>query len=235
MTVDKSDAIGQMLEIGQAKNRLSKVDAFAAAAVQVGTEVFIDVNVSGKRIKVKSELIGYRKGEYIIIETPRINGASVRFSTQELLVARYMQRGCIFGFHTSVLRAIAPPFNLLFLKYPDAIEEVSLRREPRVQVVIPLERKDGDPAREWIMNLSANGALLQLATPPKVDEVLYLSFVLPNGQAIQGIGSTVRRLELNANRCLAGVQFDGHHEKFNAISNYVKIVVETLGLTLDGK
>ena len=61
-----------------------------------------------------------------------------------------------------------------------------------------------------------------------VNDELRLSFRLPNGEEIERIGATVRRVEWQNDRILVGTSFDPRHPKLPAIKDYIDVVLERL-------
>lgn len=228
MSFDEKDTLARAMELSQSQRRM--IDPFRATPIQPGMALFVDFKFGNARAKASSQLVGYIQGEYIILQTPKINGAFTNYAGQKEVVVRYLLNGCIYGFKVAIIRMLSSPLNLTFLKYPDQIEEISLRKSPRVQVVIPLEREGGDPTKEWMLNLSTNGGLFQLAGHVRIDEKINVSFTLPDGERVEKLGCIIRRLDASSSRITAGVQFDHKHPDFPKISSYLSIVMETLGL-----
>ena len=121
------------------------------------------------------------------------------------------------------------PFSLTFLKCPDRIEEFSLRRAPRIQVMIPFEREGGDPEKEWITNLSEGGALLQMGSAPDLGDEFTISFNLPNGQQVKDLLVTTKRAEISTERAMVGVAFVSQPEKKQVILDYLQMLVNSMG------
>lgn len=233
MVQDKKVAIGRLLSLSKARRRVLANDQFLNAPIQVGMTLNIEFKFSDNSgVKTQSQLVGFLRGEYLIVTTPKINGEYVNYSRHRNLVVRYILEGSVYGFQVGILRVMGSPFNLTFLEYPETIEQVSLRGAPRVQVVIPFEREgDGDSENETLLNISATGALLQLSKPARIDDTFNISFVLPNGQALTNIGCTVRRVDMTSQRILTGIQFDKKHPHYPLVESYVGVVLETLGKT----
>lgn len=230
-----SASMGRALEVNVASRRHISVDPFVHAPAHVGMEMSLEIKSPTDPNKIVTQLVGFVRGNYIIVATPRLSGNTINFGAgRNTVIVRYLLDGTVFGFQSQVLRTIGAPFHLTFLKYPDKIEEVSLRRTPRVQVVIPIRRVNAGDGRECIVNLSAMGALLQLTAPVNLDDVLNLSFTLPDGREILDMPSTVRRVEITRDRVLAGVQFEKNEKDIAAIEDYLGVVLDTLGQNILG-
>jgi len=226
---NKTDMMGRGLEVSVAKRRKLEVDPFIHAPAHVGMEMFLEFRLKGNVEKTKTNLIGYSPGRYLVISTPRISGASFTYGTgTQPLVVRYFLDGSVFGFESNILRMVGAPFNVSFLSYPAKIEEVSLRKSRRLQVVIPVERDGKHNPSEMIVNLSDDGALLQLKDQVSIDDEMNITFSLPDGQIIKDMTCYIRRVEINRERILAGIEFDPKSKSLECISNYLEVVKETI-------
>lgn len=225
----QTDMMGRGLEVSIAKRRKLEVDPFIHAPAHVGMEMFLEFRVKGNAEKTKTNLVGYVPGKYLVVTTPRIQGASFTYGAgTQPIVVRYFLDGCVFGFESNILRVVGAPFYVSFLSYPEKIEEVSLRKSRRLPVVIPCERDGKQHPGEMVVNLSDDGALLQLHESVSVDDEMKISFSLPDGESIKDMKCIIRRVEINRERVLAGVEFDAKSNQLESISKYLEIVKETL-------
>jgi hypothetical protein len=222
--------LGRALEVNVANHREISVDPFVHAPAHVGMEMSLEIKSPGDPNKIVTQLVGFLRGNYIIVSTPRLTNGTINFSNgRNQVIVRYLLDGTVFGFQSLVLRTIGAPFHLTFLKYPEKIEEISLRRTPRVQVVIPIRRENSGEGRECIMNLSTMGALLQLSRPVTLDDTFTITFTLPDGGELADVPCSVKRVEITRDRVLAGVQFEKEGPDLSAIERYLEVVRETLG------
>jgi c-di-GMP-binding flagellar brake protein YcgR len=186
-----------------------------------GTALFLEYRIGGQSIKLKTTLVGFREEEYLIIQTPRKEGALFALPEAAEMIIRFLASGHVYGFPAHVLRVLGPPFYLTFLAFPQSIETVSLRDTPRLQVVLPITREGGDSLRECIVNVSRAGALLLLSRPPQVGDVLTISFHLPTGESVADLPCSVVRVHESPNGILSGVRFQGENEQVKPLARYV--------------
>ncbi len=220
----RDEVLGRMLELHD-EERHRVLENTPDIMIIPGQEVFVEALVNGVNARVKTRLTGGLKGEYLIIGTPRVNGQIVPLRDGRDIVIRYIQEGAVFGFASKIMRTIGQPFNLAIVSYPTAIEEVSLRRSPRIPVVIPVERDEVQRQGELIINLSDGGCALQLNQMVDMGEVFLLSFTLPNGVFIKNIVSKVMRIEASAGKVVCGVCFeDKSSSGKKAVAEYIKLV-----------
>ncbi len=230
MSHNNQDSLGRFYEAAKAPKRLHEQhDTSFLTSFQVGMDMFMQPLGRSDKDKWKTKLLGYLRGEYLILMTPRINGMLVNYGGQNQMAVRYMCEGSVFGFQTTIFRTIGSPLNLTFLKYPSRIEEISLRRSPRIQMVIPFRLNDSQDSGNTILNLSSSGALVQMVDPPRIEESIRLSFTLPNGKAIDNLECVVKRVDMNTKRILVGLQFEENSENAKAIAEYIEMVIQTLG------
>ncbi|RJO68576.1 MAG: flagellar brake protein [Myxococcales bacterium] len=222
----------QRMKVSMAETRVLDKDPFINAPVQVGMDLFVEMKIGSNRHKIRTQLVGFRRGEYLIIGTPRVGSSLVTYADKRAMVIRYFLDGAAYGFAAEVLRTMGPPFNLTFLKFPETIEQMTLRKSPRIPVVIPINREGGNVEREAIVNLSASGALLQMNEAVAVDSKIEISFTLPSGISIQNMVCIVRRSEASPNRVLVGVQFDETHAQYAAIGEYIEVFIASVSSSL---
>ena len=231
MSFDNTDGMGRMLEASVAERKEHQGNSLSFAPVHIGMELFVEFQFKGGKEKVKTKLVGYSNGEFLIIKTPRIQGVSISNAKGlNALVVRYLHDGSVFGFQATLLRLIGPPFYVCFLSFPTKIEEISLRRNPRIAVVIPFEWDGKGDETDRILDLSANGSLLHLSKSVEYGDTINISFVLPDGMAVTDLKCTIRRIEASSDRVLAGVEFDPEDVQLAHIENYLKVVQVTLGM-----
>lgn len=80
------------------------------------------------KLRMQSRLIGWDEGGCLMLEQPTRGGSAVQLTKDLHLVGRGMYEGRVWGFKSNVLFQTVQPFRILFLVYPDQIEEISLRK-----------------------------------------------------------------------------------------------------------
>jgi hypothetical protein len=191
-----------------------------------GTPLFLEYRIAGQSLKLKTSLVGLRENEYLIIQTPRKEGALFPLPEGAEMIIRFLASGHVYGFPACVSRVLGPPFYLTFLAYPVSIEKVSLRDTPRAQVVIPISREGGDPYKECIINASQAGALLLLNRQPAAGEILRISFHLPTGESITDLPCEVVRGEPSEHGVLTGVRFQADNDQVKPLARYLARALE---------
>lgn len=223
--------ISQLLEISRNRNRPKKDDPFEHVPLEHGMTMYIDTRVGYNEVKpMQSMLLGYLKNQYLILSTPRIDGMPIKYNETNLVNVYFINDRTVYSFKTKVMRFLGPPFYLTIFQSPEVLDETPLRSASRIQVGIPFDRANGDPEREFIINLSSTGALLKLSSKMPINSDILISFFLPNGVSVNNIECTVKRVDMTEGRMLAGVEFDDSHEDYPAIQRYMNFVMGAMDI-----
>lgn len=200
-------------------------DQFMSGPVEIGMSLFVEYKLGEKAsYKAQTRLVGFAMGKYLIVETPKIKNQRVTFKMHNKIFVRYVAGGCIYGFRTSMIESILTPYDITFLKYPEVIEQISLRGAPRIQVVIPYKLANDENSGSEdceIIDISATGALIRVNHEVVIDDTIIISFTLPNGGEIADMECIIRRVNITKERTIVGVEFDKTNEDFKQIDKYI--------------
>lgn len=185
--------------------------------VAVGTPLLLDVvNIE---TRVKCELIGISSKDFLILRLCQADLAG-NFRSMGVLeskiVIRYMYDGTVYGFETRVLNAVASPTRMLFVKYPEMIEEFNARTETRYGCILPAGVSVGegeDEVEAVIVDISRSGCRCAVKgdDPPEaveMDAPVTLKVQLPGVSEKATLKGKVRNISRDENRLTLGVQFD---------------------------
>lgn len=136
--------------------------------IDIGTELLIEiVNLS---LKIKGTLVGLEYGSYVILRiSPRDLVGS--FRSEDVLgsaiIVRYLFKGAVYGFKTSIMNTVSNPARILFTKYPENIEGMNIRTNPRYSCILPARTAFGDSAFNGAMvDISMEGGRCVIKRPP---------------------------------------------------------------------
>ena len=115
----------------------------------------LQLRFSGFAESYKTTLVGMERGRYLICSAPVLPGLWAVLNAPDQTTVRYLCEGVVYGFKCTLLTALAKPFQLLVLSYPEKIETVNLRQHQRIPCLIPAKAKMGQTG--W------DGALLDLS------------------------------------------------------------------------
>ncbi|MGR3220765.1 MAG: flagellar brake domain-containing protein [Candidatus Anammoxibacter sp.] len=205
-----------MTEVSITKSR----KAGATLSIGIGTEMQIEITDVSARFK--SELLGMDVNHYIIAKMPMIvdDGFEERCSASNRpsVTCRYLYEGTVFGFQSHLLNITLQHTRLLFIEYPDRVEEQSVREHERVSCMLPCKIKAESLVLDGtVLDLSLSGSLVSVRYEKKgtddLIETLYKShtvdFLLqlpgePKAFLIPAIRKVVRRDDTMLN---IGLQF----------------------------
>jgi hypothetical protein len=125
--------------------------------ITIGTELLVEFQ--DFTLKTKSELVGMRPGQYLIIVMQNdMSGLRTDTLKNSQLIIRYLYRGSVYGFRTNVLNLLNSPDRLVFLSYPKKLEEFRVRSSPRFECILPaVTSVEGLDADTVIIDISIDG------------------------------------------------------------------------------
>lgn len=207
--------------------------------INVGTELLVEfVNLN---LRVKTTLVGFESGGYLII----------RISSQDLvncrsdiirdcnLIVRYLYRGSVYGFKTSILNMVSNPARLLFLSYPTRIEGYNVRSNPRYECILPAAIKMGETSAEMvIVDISRDGCRCVVKTSAVADPEELYKFIdvnkgvqvllqLPGIEDRIDLSGDIRNLNKDSDRIVFGLMFDSLRQDVKArLEGFISLISE---------
>ena len=203
--------------------------------INFNNQVIIQLD-EGKRLK--SALVGLEHGEYLILRVSGLNYMQDLFKDKRSVIARYTHNGIAYGFRSTVIGSVAYPLRLLFLAYPETVEEISLRKEPRVDCFLPskitIRNNTYDGA---LMDVSENGCKLVLRhvareSLPRVlmDERVHTWIQLLSEQSGDEFNGIVRGIEDDEERIMLGIQFiESSQSAKNHLREFIERILKLVG------
>ncbi len=189
--------------------------------VAVGT--VLHVEIVDLKLRHKSVLIGIENGRYLIAKLPNNDlSGSVRLqrAIRSQIIIKYVYNGFVYGFKTKVLNIISIPARLLFVAYPEEIEELSIRCDPRYECVLPVEIKIGDDVIEMvIVDISKTGCGCVIKTDAvenkkqmfeslNMDTKIDLKAQLPGTEPKLGLAGKIMHIYKDDHTITLGVLFE---------------------------
>lgn len=129
---------------------------------EVGSRAMVEPAGVGESFT--TEFTGWERGRYVMLRLPAKLAATENLSMDKPVVVKYLHSGGkVCAFRSTVVALVHTPFRLLFLRYPEKVEVVSLRKEDRVDchthVVLHAE---SDRWSGVMVNLSTAGCRIVL-------------------------------------------------------------------------
>lgn len=186
--------------------------------ITIGTELLVEFQEF--TLKTKSELVGMKHGQYLVIGMHHdMAGARSDVLKESTIVIRYLYRGSVYGFKTRVLNVINSPDKLIFISYPTKIEEFRVRSNPRYECILPaVTSTNGLEADTVVIDISNDGCRCVIQSSGMKDpDGFYkamdinreatLRVQFPgNGESYE-ISGAVKNINKDSDRVAFGVQF----------------------------
>jgi CheY-like chemotaxis protein len=183
-----------------------------------GLEMGIRLHVKPENLAVtsKSTFIGMKPEEYLIIATPRsFDKFLEKPALEKQIIVKYLCNGIIFAFKSKILQSLPAPFDLLFLQYPNQVEQRYIRSLKRIKCFIPAKATCND--EETIgsildINIRGCGCLLQAldAYDPltwKIDEHVSLQCRFPGIEGEIEISGLIKNIRVTSEGTVIGIAF----------------------------
>jgi c-di-GMP-binding flagellar brake protein YcgR len=199
----------------------------------------LQLRFEGLSDSYKSTLVGMERAQYLICSVPRIPGIWVKLHRKDRTIVRYVHKGVVYGFKSTLLGIVDEPFRLLLLSYPQDIETVRLRQYDRLPCLIPATAKLRDAQFGGaILDISLGGCCFAFS-PSSEDEVsqvqpgdeIALSAQMPGVPRDLTIRMTVGSIRRQNSRISIGGSFkDLENDALTAVENYVGTMAKLLEL-----
>ncbi len=160
----------------QKRNEPRRVERLSGAhlEISIGEPLSLDFPTQGK--KYAGKVVGYEPYAFIAVmaRLPKevldhtVGGAGI--------VAHHVVDGVVFGFRVELLNRITNPAPILFLSFPETVDRIALRHDPRLNVNLPgkINGKYGEQA-VLVQDLTLTGcqlsARVDLKTPLREAQV----------------------------------------------------------------
>ena len=200
--------------------------------IELGNPLLI--HSEGLEAPVKSALIGLESHKYLIIQIPLVPEFQDRLSENQILKISYVTLGMTYEFEAAVLGYTLKPFKLLFLSYPESVQEADMRRESRVNCHIPATASiNQTPLNGVITDINNHGCRFIVRIPTKIQPYqvriltdVNLSFALHGIEGSEQLQGVVRNTTIDRFRIALGIEF----EKIGVeVSDKLRTYLENLG------
>lgn len=209
--------------------------------ITLGTELLIEL-VDFKQ-RIKSSLIGMENNRYLIVKLSSKDfdaGFTPEAVKQSPMIIRYLFRGSVYGFKTSVLHTISEPSRLVFVTYPQKIEEFNVRNNPRYQCILPAEIEyNGEAVEMVIVDISQKGCRCVVRTHSVKNREQFYSFIdidreiginvqFPGVEDKLRLASRVRNINKDNDRVIFGVLFEETEEEAagKRLDSFISLISE---------
>jgi len=193
----------------------------------------LSIQLEGVKERLSSFLIGMEPNLYLIIKKPLRGSSEYLVSEGSDLIIRYVHLGEVYGFHATALISITNPTTITFLSYPQRIEKINLRKNPRINSIIPAYlNHEKDKLNGVIKNLSTQGIKFTTKTIENsilkdilIGDEVSISFPLPGINGNLEIQGTIRNKSHEEEETGFGIEFnDKNAEAIGMIDAYINQV-----------
>ncbi len=203
------------------KESTQKEVPFDEVKLQVGDPLQLQPQIDGEETRYYVKLIGYQKGQAVLVSTPVVDGMTLLMKEGKSFVVRAFSGKSAFAFTTSILKSTNTPFPHLYLAYPRSVRGLVVRKGTRIRTRIigaAMRAQDapGESVAITLQNMSTSGAMLCAKAPlGKKGETLPIKFRLNLNdiESYLSIDTIIRNIEdgvvneQGVAQCQHGVEF----------------------------
>jgi c-di-GMP-binding flagellar brake protein YcgR len=205
------------------------IETSTCPRVELGTVMLVTFSRSSKPIKAM--YVGTEPGNYIILRFPAGAGVHDFLFEGNEAVAKYLSDGTVYGFRTEVIGYLFKKrLILVVMACPDAVESHSLRKEHRVDFLVPaVVHADGFQTQGFILDISNNGCRFaaegdkeKIAAHFGENKKVVLSTQLLGLEGSRNMGCVIKSAAVEENRLKLGLEFEQVEEAITrGIQEYV--------------
>lgn len=197
----------------------------------------ISIQLGNDKTKHYCKCRGISPSKFLLIQTPAAISSSIHLNQHSPIIIRYIYNGTVMGFEAQIIQSIHQPYRLLFISYPDQLDQHLLRTCERAEVLIPAKFSLADAELSAVIrDLSCNGCMLVLDEGSDTgliskgeDQVGFLSFSTDISQEKINVGCKIVRVRSDKNKTELGIEFDSSaREPLDLITQYVDHILTIL-------
>lgn len=192
-------------------------------SIAVAKEMRLNIEL-GDRVIIKGEqpsddascvLVGLEAPHYLILRKP-LTQSPRPFKAGQELVVRYIHNAEVYRFRATVTGQLNEPAELLFLSYPDLVEDGEERSQARINCEIPATASiDEALLNGLITDLNQQGCRFIVNLPGNIQPCqvkvltdVNLSIALGNEASPQELSGRVRNTNIDRFRIALGIEFE---------------------------
>jgi c-di-GMP-binding flagellar brake protein YcgR len=195
--------------------------------------MFLQRKGSEEDMKLPIRVVGWVAGKFFLTTCPYENGMRLKLESGTSHGLIYLNKGNVYGFRTHLFREINTMVPLLLFSYPDEVERVELRKEPRYSTLFAADigsESDGvvEVYKGTIVNLSKSGCLMKLRkdTAWQVGHEATATFEMPTDNREYSLKCVLRAIKRSKDGETLGLEFQEVPEEFNKQIDVVASVAE---------
>jgi len=144
-------------------NDVTTTQPVPASFLTVGLSLKLSLTLNGQKGMYGSTLLGWKDHAWLVCEWPLQIGHGTDIPSGTPCTVSYLHDGKLVGYRTEVRDMLTSPVPLLFIAFPQSVEEMHLRKHTRVSSCEPvvLERLDGETGSGSHVSSKVVGGLLK--------------------------------------------------------------------------
>ena len=189
-------------------------------------------------IKVRGEVFtvmvrGWRKGQYIVLDLPRVGVEDFRIAPQTGIQGHYTKEGVFVNFKSTSILSFVQAVTLLVIEYPRNFDAHNLRKAERFKACFPMSYSYNLGERKFegsgiVRDISSGGVLFTHSQQLEKENLLNLEFEVPKCGAIRIQSVEIRNLRQNpkseASKFVTGIKwFELSDEAETNISRFLEM------------
>ncbi len=197
-----------------------------SSILEIGLPITITKDFDTRNINYKTKIIGGQRDIYLILELPQLNGQLINWPSGTSCTVSFVLSQIPYQFKTIFIKSVHIPYPIMFIKFPQKIENATTREYERIQTYIdadlyPLDDKlqkrgidiigeEHFKKNAVLRDFSCGGGLIEVKniyTSFSVGEKIGLFFLLPNGETVENLVCDVRNIRIESGKKLAGIKF----------------------------
>jgi hypothetical protein len=163
----------------------------------------------------RSRLIGMDPGNYFIIQPPSLVDIASKRHEKNHVIVSYCSMGGSMPFAAPCCWLVKEPYRFAVLSYPEALENINLRKHERISCIIVAEIRVHDQPHEGIVsNISKGGCSFEFNRSDQqgfpslnVQEEIIISLQLKEKGEITVFNTVIRAIHTDKESMVCGLQF----------------------------
>lgn len=206
----------------------SKVTKLPGVQLELSLGKDVVVRIPDVEQSYRGKIVGYDPYDYIIASVRMPSAVRKELPYGGMLILKYILRGTVYGFRTTVQNTVSSPTSLIFFNYPDVVEKIDLRRAQRNNCNIDgmLHTIEGDfecmvvNVSETGCKISAQAGTRDMLKNTKVDDTMVVSMSLGTRGMLK-VPVAVRNMTLKKGIIYMGCMFlDIRPDEVDLIQQY---------------
>lgn len=196
----------------------------SASFLTVGHALKISMTLNNRKTMFGSTLLGWKDHAWLVCEWPTQLGPGADIPKGTPCTISYLHEGKLVGYRTDIRDLVTSPLPLLFIAFPQTVEEMHLRKHHRVSSCEPvlLIRRDAggrsalsipscDYAGGLLRDLSQGGCSVALTRTPswlRPGSAVRMEFELPGLGHVTNLAGLIKSADPRDGAEAIGVEFE---------------------------